>query len=53
MPASVTEQRQEELRERKESYHWDYVSDDLPGSIKATTHSDLPRDVQFTDEKSR
>ena len=35
------------------TYQWDWVSDDMPGNIKAKAHSDLPRDVQFTDEKSR
>jgi hypothetical protein len=53
VPAIVSEQRQKELEQRKEAYQWDWVSDDMPGNIKATAHSDLPRDVQFTDEKSR
>nr|ABW76418.1 allene oxide synthase/8R-lipoxygenase fusion protein [Gersemia fruticosa] len=53
VPAIVSEQRQNELEERKKVYQWDYVSDDMPGNIKAATHDDLPRDVQFTDEKSR
>ena len=53
VPAIVSEQRQKELEQRKLTYQWDYVSDDMPGNIKATTHDDLPRDVQFTDEKSR
>ena len=53
VPAIVSEQRQKELEQRKVTYQWDYVSDDMPGNIKAKTHSDLPRDVQFTDEKSR
>ena len=53
VPAIVSEQRQKELEQRKEVYQWDWVSDDMPGNIKATVHGDLPRDVQFTDEKSR
>ena len=53
MPPVVAEQRQKELKLRKEIYQWDWVTDHMPGSIKAETHDDLPRDVQFTDEKSR
>nr|AHK60922.1 allene oxide synthase/8R-lipoxygenase fusion protein a [Capnella imbricata] len=53
VPAIVSEQRQKELEQRKVTYQWDYVSDDMPGNIKAKTHDDLPRDVQFTDEKTR
>ena len=53
MSAAVKEEREKELRERKKLYEWDYVSPDLPGSIKAANHAALPRDVQFTDEKSR
>lgn len=53
MPAIVNERRQIELQERKKVYQWDYVSPDLPGHIKAANHSELPRDVQFSDEKSR
>ena len=53
MPAVVSEQRQIELQQRKEIYQWDHLSPDLPGNIKAATHADLPRNVQFTDEKSR
>ena len=53
VPAIVSEQRQKELEQRKVTYQWDWVSDDLPGNIKAKTHGDLPRDVQFTDEKTR
>ncbi|XP_046861552.1 allene oxide synthase-lipoxygenase protein-like [Xenia sp. Carnegie-2017] len=53
MPPVVAEQRQKELKQRKEIYQWDWVTEHMPGSIKAETHADLPRDVQFTDEKSR
>jgi hypothetical protein len=53
VPAIVSEQRQKELKQRKATYQWAYVSDDMPGNINAKAHSDLPRDVQFTDEKSR
>ena len=53
MPATVSEYRHLELEERKKVYQWDHVSDDLPGNIKAATHDHLPRDVQFSDEKSR
>jgi hypothetical protein len=53
VPAVLSEHRHKELEQRKNIYQWDYVSDDMPGNIKALTHSDLPRDVQFTDEKNR
>ena len=53
MSAAVKEERQKELQERKKLYEWDYVSPDFPGHIKAANHAALPRDVQFTDEKSR
>ena len=53
MPAVISEHRQKELEQRKMTYKWDWVSDDMPGNIKAKAHSDLPRDVQFTDEKTR
>jgi hypothetical protein len=53
MPAIVSEQRQKELAHRKATYQWDWVSDDMPGNMKAKAHSDLPRDVQFTDEKTK
>ena len=53
MAPVVAEYREKELKQRNELYKWDWITDHMPGCVKAKTHADFPRDVQFTDKKSR
>ena len=55
-PAAIRGQRILEVQQRKEQYLWGQLPPgvtDLPGFIHAPKHSDLAKDAQFSDEKTR
>ncbi|KAJ7376326.1 Arachidonate 5-lipoxygenase [Desmophyllum pertusum] len=51
-PDAVKSQRSQELKQRQESYKWgnQEVFQHLPGYLQASTHADIPRDSQFSNE---
>ena len=51
-PDAVKRQRSLELQQRQESYKWgsQEVFEHLPGYLQASTHADIPRDSQFSNE---
>ena len=55
-PAAIRGQRILEVQQRKEQYLWGQLPPgvtDLPGFIHAPKHKDLPKDAQFSNEKTR
>ncbi|CAJ1067413.1 polyunsaturated fatty acid 5-lipoxygenase [Xyrichtys novacula] len=47
----VKQQRQKELKMRRETYRWKEWQPGFPKSIDADKYSDLPRDIQFDSDK--